>query len=282
MWYVGIWQIMICSTIQSLNWLFFSFACDDGSRGRSFSKGRGGAGLGPAKGLIFGGLHVLLFHSSLAHRKSGRRDLEELGGHPLMVALLETQSLRDSSAGCAMSVWLIWLIRLFLHMDLCIPSYSNLSTCLGCCLRLVHCNLHFIFPILTATNPSRPPNLKGIKARHLGPSIGWKENKSSPLPPFQSVQHTKKPCTLPFYFLSCKCFNSAILLALCTSSFPPYMILPKQVQYELYNFQNCWNWQTIFIQRKIKSVLICTRIIFYMKSSKNKISTLRCWTCHDT
>jgi hypothetical protein len=128
-----------------------------------------------------------------------------------------------------------------LTSDLCIPSYSNLSTCLGCCLRFVHYKLHLIFPILTATNPSCPPNLKGIKARHLGPSIGWKENKSSPLPWFQSVQHTKKPWTLPLYFLSRKCFNFAILPALCTSSFPPYTILPKQFQYELYNFYNCWN-----------------------------------------
>jgi len=69
-----------------------------------FPRGRGGAGLGPAKGSIFGGLHVLLFHSSLAHRKSGRRGLEQLGGHPLMVARPETQSPQDSSLGCAMSV----------------------------------------------------------------------------------------------------------------------------------------------------------------------------------
>jgi len=121
--------------------------------GGLFLRGRGAAGLGPAKGWIFGGLHVLLFHSSLAHRKSGKRDLEQLGGHPLMVARPETQSLQNSSAGCVMSVWLISLIRLFPHIDLCIPSYSNLSTCLGCCcLRLMHCKLHSIFPILTATN----------------------------------------------------------------------------------------------------------------------------------
>jgi hypothetical protein len=61
------------------------------------------------------------------------------------------------------------------------------------------------------------------------------------LPRFQSVEHKKKPWTLPLYFLSCKCFNSTILPALCTTSFPPYMLLPKQLQYELYNFQNCWN-----------------------------------------
>jgi hypothetical protein len=93
---------MLCSTIQSLNWLSFFFACDDGSRGRSFSKGKGL--LRPSKGSLFGGLHVLLFHSSLAHRKNGRRDLEQAGGHHLMVARRETRSFQDSSASCVMSV----------------------------------------------------------------------------------------------------------------------------------------------------------------------------------
>jgi hypothetical protein len=182
MWYAGIWQIMICSTIQSLNWLSF-FLCL-WAKGGLFPRGRGGAGLGAAKGWIFGGLHVLLFHSSLAHRKSGRRDLEQLGGHPLMVGRPETQSLQNSFAGCAMSVWLIWLIRLFPHMDLCIPSYSNLCTCQGCCLRLVHCKLHFIFPILTATNPSRPHKLKRNKSKAPWAFPWLKGNKSSPSPRF--------------------------------------------------------------------------------------------------
>jgi hypothetical protein len=74
------------------------------AEGGLFPRGRGGAGLGPAKGSIFDGLQVLLIHSSLAHRKSGRRDLEQLGGHSLMLARPETQSLQDSLAGCAMSV----------------------------------------------------------------------------------------------------------------------------------------------------------------------------------
>jgi hypothetical protein len=98
---------MICSTIQRLNWLSFFFACDDGAEGGLFPRGRGGAGLGPAKGSVLGGLHVLLFHSSLAHRESGRGDLERAGGHHLMVARRETQSLQDSedsSARSAMSV----------------------------------------------------------------------------------------------------------------------------------------------------------------------------------
>ncbi|CAK9211687.1 unnamed protein product [Sphagnum troendelagicum] len=67
----------------------------------------GGAGLGPAKDSVFGGLHVLLFHSSLAQRKSGKRDLEQAGGHHLMVAWQETRSLQDSedsSVRSAMSV----------------------------------------------------------------------------------------------------------------------------------------------------------------------------------
>ncbi len=54
------------------------------AEGGLFPRGRDGAGLGPAKGSVFGGLHVLLFHSSLAHRKSGRRELEHAGGHHLM------------------------------------------------------------------------------------------------------------------------------------------------------------------------------------------------------
>jgi hypothetical protein len=48
-------------------------------------------------------LHVLLFHSSLGHRKSGRRDLEQAGGHHFMVARRETQSLRDSKASSVRS-----------------------------------------------------------------------------------------------------------------------------------------------------------------------------------
>jgi hypothetical protein len=77
------------------------------AEGGLFPRGRGGAGLGPAKGSVLGGLHVLLFHSSLAHRESGRRDLERAGGHHLMVAQRETPSLQDSedsSARSAMSV----------------------------------------------------------------------------------------------------------------------------------------------------------------------------------
>ncbi len=119
----------------------------------------------------------------------------------------------------------------------------------ACDLCTARCILYSPY-LLTATNPSRPQNLKGIKARHLGPSIGWKENKSSPPHPhwFQSVQHKKNHG--PVYFLSCKCFNSTILPALCTSSFALYTILPKHLQYKLYNFQNRCNWQTIFIQKK--------------------------------
>jgi hypothetical protein len=74
------------------------------AEGGLFPRGRGGAGLRPAKGSLFGGLHVLLFHSSLAHRKNGRTDLEQAGGHHLMVARRETRSFQDSSASCAMSV----------------------------------------------------------------------------------------------------------------------------------------------------------------------------------
>jgi len=192
------------------------------AEGGLFPRGRGGAGLGPAKGWIFGGLHVLLFHSSLAHRTSGRRDLEQLGGHPLMVARLKTQSLQDSSAGSAMSVWLIWLIRLFLHMDLCIPSYSNLSTCQGCCLRLVHCKLHFIFPILTATNPSRPANLKGIKSKAPWAFHWLKGKQILPLPSVSDcATHKKKPWALPLYFLSCKCFQFCNPPSSMHELFPP-------------------------------------------------------------
>jgi hypothetical protein len=41
------------------------------TKGGIFRRGGGGAGLGPVKGLIFGGLHVLLlkFYSSLTHQK---------------------------------------------------------------------------------------------------------------------------------------------------------------------------------------------------------------------
>jgi len=46
--------------------------------GGLFPRGRGGAGLGPAKGSIFGGLHVLLFHSSLAHHKTNNMVLSSL------------------------------------------------------------------------------------------------------------------------------------------------------------------------------------------------------------
>jgi hypothetical protein len=77
------------------------------AEGGLFPRGRGGARLRPAKGSVFGGLHVLLFHSSLAHRKSGRRDLEHAAGHHLLVAPREARSIQDSedsSAGCAMSV----------------------------------------------------------------------------------------------------------------------------------------------------------------------------------
>jgi hypothetical protein len=210
------------------------------TEGGLFPRGRGGAGLAM--------LRVQYFVDCVWYYFTHDWPIEKVAGgivSSLEVIILwrpgRRQSLRDFSAGCAMSVWLIWLIRPFPHMHLCIPSYSNLSTCLGCCLRLVHYKLHFIFPILTATNPPPSPpsqNLKRIKARHLGPFIAWKENK------------TMDP--IPLYFLSCKCFNTAILLALCTSSIPPppYTILAKQFQYELYNFQNCWNWQTNFIQRK--------------------------------
>jgi hypothetical protein len=139
--YVGIWWFVL----QSKVWIGFLFSLLEMMAAESlFPRGRGGAYLGPAMGSIFSGLHVLLFHSSLAHWKSGRRDLEQPGGHHLMVVGRETWSLQDSSARCAMSIWLIWLIKLFPHMDLCIPSYSNLFTCLCCCLRLVHCKLHYI------------------------------------------------------------------------------------------------------------------------------------------
>ncbi len=74
------------------------------AEGGVFPRGRGGPGLRPAKGSVFGGLHVLLFHSSLAHRKNGRRDLGQAGGHHLVVARRETRSFQDSSARCAMSV----------------------------------------------------------------------------------------------------------------------------------------------------------------------------------
>jgi hypothetical protein len=77
------------------------------AKGGLFPRARGGAGLGPAKGSVFGGLHVLLFHSSLAHRKSGRRDFEQAGCHHLMVVRWETRSLqdsKDSSARSAMSI----------------------------------------------------------------------------------------------------------------------------------------------------------------------------------
>ncbi len=73
------------------------------AEGGLFPRGRGGAGLGPDKRSVFGGLHVLLFHSSLGHRKSGRRDLEQAGGHHFMVARRETQSLRDSKASSVRS-----------------------------------------------------------------------------------------------------------------------------------------------------------------------------------
>ncbi len=74
------------------------------AEGGVFPRGRSGSGLGPAKGSIFGGLHVLLFHSSLAHQKSGRRDLEQLGGHHLMVAQPETESSRLPGPMCYVSL----------------------------------------------------------------------------------------------------------------------------------------------------------------------------------
>ncbi len=67
-----------------------------------------------------------------------------------------------------------------------------------------------------------PPKLKRNKSKAPW-AFHWLKGKQilphSP-PWFQSVQHKKKPWTLPFYFLSCKCFNSAILPALCTNSSP--------------------------------------------------------------
>jgi hypothetical protein len=78
LWFVLPSKVWIC--------FLFSLPAMMAAEGGLFPRGRGGAGLGPAKGSVFGGLHVLLFHSSLAHRKSGRRDLERAGGHHLMVA----------------------------------------------------------------------------------------------------------------------------------------------------------------------------------------------------
>jgi len=76
------------------------------AEGGLFPRGRGGAGLGPAKGSVFGGLHVLLCHSSLAHRKSA-----EGVSSSLEVVILWWPGgrvgvfrLEDSSARCAMSV----------------------------------------------------------------------------------------------------------------------------------------------------------------------------------
>jgi hypothetical protein len=48
------------------------------TEGGLFPRGRGGAGLGPAKGSVFGGLHVLLFHSSLAHQKTNNMVLSSM------------------------------------------------------------------------------------------------------------------------------------------------------------------------------------------------------------
>jgi hypothetical protein len=62
---------MICANIHGQIGFPFSFACDDGNKGRYYPMGGCGAGLGLVKGLIFGGSHVLLlkFYSSLTHQK---------------------------------------------------------------------------------------------------------------------------------------------------------------------------------------------------------------------